>query len=60
MHMLIGDDQDLSAHVGQRVQLTGERDNNRDASASSDEGTAHGMRFFEVAAIRRVEGKCGE
>jgi hypothetical protein len=57
-HMLIGDDQQLGAHVGQEVRLAGRRDLNRDASASSDEGTAHGMRFFRVENILQVQGAC--
>ena len=39
-------------------ELTGYRDNNRDASASSDEGTAHGMRFFQVEEIVPESGGC--
>jgi len=58
VHLLIGDNSELSTHVGQYVQLAGARDNNRDASASSDEATAHGMRFFEVQNLLRSEGTC--
>jgi hypothetical protein len=57
MHLLIGPNA-LAKYVGQMVQLTGYRDNNRDASASSDEGTAHGMRFFQVEDIVPESGKC--
>jgi hypothetical protein len=53
MHLLIGPNDALGKHVGQMVQLTGYRDNNRDASASSDEGTADGMRFFLVEDVAR-------
>lgn len=58
MHLLIGPNDALGKHVGQMVQLTGYRDNNRDASASSDEGTAHGMRFFQVENIVPESGNC--
>lgn len=57
-HMLIGDAKELQSHVGQHVQLTGKRDLNRDASASSDEATAHGQRFFRVESVTPTEGKC--
>jgi len=57
-HMLIGDDQQLGAQVGPEVQLAGRRDLNRDASASSDEGTAHGMRFFRVENVLQTDGAC--
>jgi hypothetical protein len=59
-HMLIGDYKELSAHVGQYVQLGGKRDLNRDASASSDEATAHGLRFFEVWSVTEMQGECGK
>ena len=58
MHLLIGPNDALGKHVGQMVQLTGYRDNDRDASASSDEGTAHGMRFFQVENIVSEPGNC--
>jgi len=57
-HMLMGDNQELSAHVGQEVQLAGKADMRRDASTSSDEATAHGMRFFRVERVARAEGTC--
>lgn len=57
-HLLIGDESALSSHVGDRVTLQGYRDNNRDASASSDQGTAHGMRFFQVESVSADKGKC--
>ncbi|HTV66199.1 MAG TPA: hypothetical protein VMD98_11375 [Bryocella sp.] len=57
-HLLIGDEQALSSHVGDRVTLQGYRDDNRDASASSDEGTPHGMRFFQVQSVTADQGKC--
>jgi hypothetical protein len=50
----------LSSHVGDMVQLSGYRDNNRDASASSDNGTSHGMRFFLVESVVSDSGKCGK
>lgn len=57
-HALIGDRRELSAHVGQSVQLAGQRDENRDASASSDEATAHGLRFFQVWGVTQMQGNC--
>lgn len=57
-HLLLGDNAVLKDHVGDRVTLQGYRDNNRDASASSDEGTAHGMRFFQVDSVTADKGKC--
>ncbi len=57
-HLLIGGENALNGHVGDRVTLQGYRDNNRDASASSDEGTAHGMRFFQVDNVVADTGKC--
>jgi hypothetical protein len=57
-HLLIGDENALNQHVGERVTLQGYRDNNRDASASSDEGTPHGMRFFQVESVAADQGKC--
>lgn len=59
-HLLMGDQNMLSSHVGDRVTLQGYRDNNRDASASSDEGTPHGMRFFQVDSVTADTGKCNE
>ncbi len=58
VHMLIGDPKVLQAHVGQYVQLVGKRDLDRDASASSDEGTAHGSRFFQVQRVTQTQGSC--
>jgi hypothetical protein len=57
-HMLVGDMRELSSHVGNHVTLQGYRDNNRDASASSDNGTAHGMRYFQVSGVTNDTGKC--
>ena len=57
-HLLIGDYTDLKSHVGDRVTLDGYRDNNRDASASGDEGTPHGARFFQVDHLAADNGKC--
>ncbi len=57
-HLLVGDYAVLKDHVGDRVSLQGYRDNNRDASASSDQGTAHGMRFFQVNDVTADNGKC--
>jgi len=57
-HLLIGDESSLSSHVGDRVTLQGYRDNTRDASASSDNGTPHGMRFFQVENVAADHGEC--
>jgi len=57
-HLLLGDEAALNGHVGDQVTLEGYRDNNRDASASSDQGTAHGMRFFQVNSVTVDHGKC--
>lgn len=57
-HLLLGDYSALKDHVGDKVTLQGYRDNNRDASASSDQGTAHGMRYFQVDSVAAVNGKC--
>ena len=51
LHLLMGPNKELQAHVGYWVELGGNRDSSRDASASSDEGTAHGMRFFQVEEV---------
>jgi len=53
-HLLMDDNNVLSSHVG---ELSGYRDNNRDASASSDEGTPHGMRFFLADSVVSDSGK---
>lgn len=58
-HILMGDYAVLKEHVGNRVTLRGYRDNNRDASASGDEGTARRMRFFQVDDLTADNGKCG-
>lgn len=57
-HLLIGDEKTLSSYVGHKVTLLGYRDDNRDASASSDEGTPHGMRFFQVDSVAADKGRC--
>jgi hypothetical protein len=57
-HLLIGDEESLRSHLGDRVTLQGYRDDNRDASASSDQGTPHGMRFFQVEDVTADSGKC--
>lgn len=58
VHLLVGDNKALASHVGDMVTLQGYRDNNRDASASSDEGTPRGMRFFQVDSIAADNGSC--
>ena len=57
-HLLMGESDALSSHVNHNVQLVGYKDNNRDASASSDEGTPHGLRFFKVENIASDTGSC--
>jgi hypothetical protein len=54
----MGESDGLSSHVNHKVQLVGYKDNNRDASASSDEGTPHGLRFFRVEDIAADMGSC--
>ena len=60
VHLLMGDDEVLKGHVGDTVTLKGYRDTNRDASASSDEGTAHGLRFFQVDGVATENSKCNQ
>src|SRR5271166_117976 len=50
-HVLLARGHNLSPYVNHMVTLTGQADNNRDASASSDEGTARGNRFFAVDSV---------
>jgi hypothetical protein len=57
-HMLMGDSQVLSAHVGQTVKLMGAADYNRDASASGNNGMMSGQRFFRVDSVTEVSGSC--
>jgi len=57
-HMLIGENRDLGSHVGDMVTLQGYRDNNRDASASGNNGMMNGQRFFQVTSIAADTGKC--
>lgn len=57
-HVLQAKGHNLSPYVNHMVTLTGEADNNRDASASSDEGTAHGNRFFAVDDVSDKGGGC--
>jgi hypothetical protein len=60
VHLLlpVAESKGLRSHVGNVVVLSGHKDNNRDASASSDEGTSHGQRFFQVNEIVSDSGKC--
>jgi|SRR5208283_1715863 len=58
MRLLMGPNEELRQHVDHWVQLGGNRDNRRDASASSDEGTPHGLRFFQVEEILADQGTC--
>jgi hypothetical protein len=57
-HMLMGDSQALSSHVGQEVKLTGAADYNRDASASGNNGMMNGQRFFRVDNVTEISGSC--
>lgn len=57
-HLLMGESDALSSHLNHQVQLVGYKDNDRDASASSDEATPHGMRFFRVEDIAADLGSC--
>lgn len=56
-HVLLAKGKDLSPYVNHEVTVTGKADINRDASASSDEGTARGNRFFSVDAVSD-QGAC--
>jgi len=60
MHLLMPtpEKMGLRNHVGDIVTVGGYRDDNRDASASSDEGTPHGLRFFQVNEFVSDSGKC--
>ncbi|HEY4900438.1 MAG TPA: hypothetical protein VIH91_06420 [Terriglobales bacterium] len=60
MHLLmpVPENKGLRSHVGDIVTLAGYRDDDRDASASSDEGAPHGLRFFQVNEIVSDSGKC--
>jgi len=57
MHLLMGQT-DLSNHAGHTVQLVRYADDDRDASASSDEGTPVPPRFFLVEEVASDSGKC--
>ena len=57
IHLLI-ETVDLSRNVGHIVQLVGYPDDERDASASSDEGTPVAPRFFLVEQVVVDSGQC--
>ncbi len=57
-HLLIGEGNALWAALHHQVQLIGYRDNDRDASASSDEATAYGLRFFQVESVASEGASC--
>ncbi len=57
-HLLMGESDALSGHLNHNIQLVGYKDDDRDASASSDEGTPHGLRFFRVENIASDTGSC--
>ena len=58
MRLLMSPNDNLKPYVYHWVQLGGNRDFGRDASASSDEGTPHGLRFFQVEEVLSDEGAC--
>ena len=58
MRLLMSSNDNLKPHVYHWVQLGGNRDWRRDVSASSDEGTPHGLRFFQVEEVLSDEGAC--
>jgi hypothetical protein len=57
-HLVLTAGVDLSSYVGHSVEVTGKNDIRRDASASSDEATAHGMHYFKVTAMDKDLGSC--
>jgi hypothetical protein len=57
-HLIFNPGVDLSSYVGHSIEVMGKRDVQRDASASSDEGTAHGMHFFKVVSVNKDLGRC--
>ncbi len=57
-HLILNPDLDLSSYIGHDVEVSGSNDTSRDASASSDEGTAYGMHFFKVARVSRELDSC--
>jgi hypothetical protein len=57
-HLILSAGIDLSSYLGHSVEVTGKYDIRRDASASSDEATAHGMHFFKVTAMDKDLGAC--
>jgi len=58
MRLLMGRNRMLRPLVDHWVELGGNRDDRRDASASSDEGTPHGLRFFQVEEVIANQGPC--
>jgi hypothetical protein len=58
MRLLMRPSNNLTPYVYHWVQLGGNRDLRRDASASSDEGTPYGLRFFQVEEVLSDEGAC--
>ena len=58
MRLLMGPNSQLQQLLGHRVVLAGNRDLRRDASASSDGGTPHGLRFFQVEEVLAEQGVC--
>ena len=58
MHLLMNPSDNLKPYLYRWVQLGGNRDLRRDASARSDESTPHGLRFFQVEGVLSDEGAC--
>jgi hypothetical protein len=56
-HVLLSKGHDLNSYVDHWVTISGKADSNRDASSSSDEGSAHGNRFFAVDEVSD-QGAC--
>ena len=56
-HVLLSKGHDLSSYVNHWVTISGKADTTRDASSSSDEGSAHGNRFFAVDDVSD-QGAC--
>ncbi len=53
-HILMGDDSQLKPYLGKNVKLSGEKGMARDASASSDQGSARGSNYFRVDSVTPV------
>lgn len=56
--MLLGDNSELSQHVGQQVELTGKLELQPDASESANNGMGRERRFFQVQSVKEVSDSC--